>query len=137
MISYQVTAKQFTGTSYDEVVRKARRLFHDLERQTRRQPYLRSAYFGKRKIFLNYFWLHLDQKPKRERIHRMIFLPCAVELIRNSRNVPSSKPNPNAAKETLHRFTGLTPDKETFYVQIKEDQKTKRLSLMSVFSPEL
>lgn len=41
--------------------------------------------------------------------------------------------NPNKKTEALHRFAGLTKDKELFYVQIKEDLRTDRKYFMSVF----
>jgi len=57
-------------------------------------------------------------------------------LIKNIRLEPTSKQNPNKPKEILHRFAGLTKDKEIFYVQIKEDKNTDKKYFMSVFSPE-
>lgn len=49
---------------------------------------------------------------------------------------PTSKQNPNKPAEILHRFAGLTKDKEIFFVQIKEDKKTDQRHLLSVFPEE-
>jgi len=59
-----------------------------------------------------------------------------LELAKNSRNRPVSKENPNKRGEILHRFAGLTRDKEVFFVQIKEDKKGKKKYFMSCFPPE-
>lgn len=136
MILYKTKLKKIGGTSYKEVVKKARAAFHLIEKRSKRIVYLRSVYFNKEKIFLNLFWEHLNQKPPRERIKRLKFLACAFDLIENSCNKPTSKPNPNHKKEILHRFGGMTKEGELFYVQIKENPKTKRKDLMSVFPAE-
>lgn len=119
MIIFQTKSKKLGGTSYDELIKKARRIFHDIESQSKRKPYIRSAYFDKDKVFFDYFWEHLNQKPRRERIKRLAYLPCGIELIKESRHKPVSKVNPNRKTEILHRFIGETKDKEAFYVQIK------------------
>ena len=136
MIAYQCKNSKIAGTDFKEVARKARLFFHSIESRTKRQPYIRSAYFDKEKIFLNYFWPHLDQKSRRERLKRLVYLSCAIELIEYSRAKPTSKIDPNQKDELFHRFTGLTKKKELFYVQIKEDLKSKKKYLMSVFPPE-
>lgn len=41
-----------------------------------------------------------------------------------SRFEPKSKENPNRRSEIIHRFGGITKDKELLYVQIKEDKRT-------------
>ena len=136
MIPYKTKIKKVGGTSYKEVVKKARAIFHLIEKRSKRIAYLRSGYFDKEKIFINLFWTHLNQKSPRERIKRLKFIGCAFDLIENSRDKPSSKPNPNNKKELLHRFGGVTQKGELFYVQIKESTKTKRKDFMSVFSAE-
>ena len=133
---YQTRSRKLSGTSYSEIIKKARLVFHSIEKRSKRTAYLKSPYFNKEKIFLNLFWDHLNQKHQRERKCRLKFLPCAFELIENSRNKPVSKPNPNDKTEILHRFGGLTPDSTLFYVQIKENIKTGRKDFMSVFMSE-
>ena len=44
-----------------------------------------------------------------------------------------SKDNPNNAKEILHRFAGKSKDKQSFYVQIKENKQNDEKYFMSVF----
>jgi len=136
MSVYKTKIKKIGGTSYREIIKKARAIFHQIEKRSRRSAYLRSAYFKKEKVFLNLFWEHLCQKPRRERKWRLKFLSCAFDLIENSRKKPTSTINPNDKREVLHRFDGLTPTDEMFFVQIKENKKTGRKDFMSVFPEE-
>ena len=95
---------------------------------------MRSAYFDKQKIFLGLFWQHLHEKENvRDKVRRLKYYPCAIELIQKSRVEPTSKENPNRPGEIVHRFAGSTPDNELFFVQIKEDKRTNQKLLMSVF----
>ncbi|MDO8471955.1 MAG: hypothetical protein Q7S64_02290 [bacterium] len=73
---------------------------------------------------------------RKTRTKRLAYLPCAIDLIEHSRNVPTMKVNPNKKTELLYRFGGLTKEKEVFYVQIKENVKTGAKYLMSIFPPE-
>lgn len=56
-----------------------------------------------------------------------------MELIQNTKLHPLSRENPNDRGEILHRFTGITAEKEIFFVQIKEDKKTTQKYLISIF----
>ncbi len=134
-ILYQAKTQRLGGTSWNEVCPKARRLLHEIENKTKRRPYIRSAYFKKEKVFINYFWPHLNEKPRRERLDRLRYLPCAIELIERSRHRPAKTVNPNKPKEKLYRFAGMTPRQELFFVQIKED-RTGAKYFMSIF-PEI
>lgn len=133
IIPYQTKIAVLTGTSFEEVAKKARRVFTEISKKTKRQAYVRSAYFKREKVFLNYYWPHLNQKEKRDRIRRLKLLPCALELIERSRNHPTMRVNPNNKHEILYRFAGLTSGKELFRVQIKENTKTGNRYLMSTF----
>ena len=135
IIPYQTKTKKLPGTSYGEVREYALEVFQTIKKKTKRRPYVRSAYFNKQKIFFDFFWTHLFEKSPRERFKRLKYFAAAVELIRNSRNEPISKQNPNKPVEVLHRFAGLTKSKELFYVQVKEDRRTGRKYLMSCFPP--
>lgn len=130
---YQTRVKKFSGTDDKEVYVKARSFYLVLTKKTRRRPYVRSAYFGKEKIFIDTFWQHMHQKNRRDRNRRMRYLPCAIELIQNSRYSPITVQNPNRYQELLHRFVGMTSNHELFYVQIKEHKRNKQKSLMSIF----
>lgn len=140
MIPYQTKSNKLTGTSLKEVKKGAMVLYKEIVSFTKRRPYLRSAYFRKRrkkqKIFLDYFWTHLYQKSPKERFKRLKYFKASIDLIKNSRNKPVSKQNPNDKNEILHRFAGLTRSKELFYVQIKEDAKLDKIYFMSCFPPE-
>jgi len=94
---------------------------------------LRSAYFKKDKIFLHYYWEHLWAQNWRDRVRRLKYYSCALDLIKNSKSDPISKENPNKKSEILHRFAGTTKDKELFFVQIKEDKRSGEKHFMSVF----
>ena len=133
MKPFPVKTEKLAGYSDQEVIKKAKDYFKAVERKTKRQPYIRSAYFGKQKIFFTYFWKHLYQKPPRERRRRLQFFPCALELIQKCRNAPESMINVSKEIEILHRFRGVTKDKQVFFVQIKENRKTDRKEFMSVF----
>ncbi len=134
---YRVKCEKLSGTDYREVYHKAYSLYKPLKARTKRRPHIRSAYFMKDKIFLGLFWQHIDDKTNfRDKIRRLKFFPCALELIRNSKFEPTSKQNPNNPSEILHRLGGLTKDSELFFVQIKEDKKSGQKWFLSVFPEE-
>lgn len=135
MKPHKVTTKKLSGTSYSEVERAARKLHNQISARTKRNPYIRSAYFHKDKVFINSFWQHLSQKPRRDRKRRLKYYPCAIELLRNGRAAPVSKLNPNKSSETLYRFAGLTVDNELFYVQVREARRSRNKYFVSVFPP--
>lgn len=135
MKPFPVKSQKLAGSSDKEVIKKAQRYFSNIKRKTKRRTYIRSAYFGKQKIFFTHFWTHLFQKTPRRRRQRLAFLPCAVELIKKCRNEPTTKTNPNKKSEMLHRFYGITKEKEVFFVQIKENVNTDRKELMSIVVP--
>lgn len=136
MILYQTKVSRLTGSNDRDIHKKVRKLFNQIEKRTKRKPYIRSPYFKKQKVFFDFFWIHLNQKGNTERINRLKYLGCAIDLIANSRNKPSSRVNPNKKHEMLYRFGGTTKEKELFFVQIKEDIKKKKLYFMSVFSTD-
>jgi hypothetical protein len=136
MKPYQSKFKKLSGTDYKEIHHQAFDIYKQIKSKSKRKPYVRSVYFNKEKVFLDYFWQHLWQKNWRDRNRRLKYYPCAIDLIKNSKLEPISKQNPNKPTEMLHRFAGLTKDKELFFVQIKEDKKTSQKHFMSVFPPE-
>lgn len=130
---YQTKSGKLPGTSYKEVHRRALEIYKTVKRKTKRKPYIRSAYFKRQKIFFDYFWIHLSQKSFPEKIRRLQYFAAAVDLLQYSRITPTSKENPNKQSEILHRFGGMTKNREKFYVQIKEHKPTGTKQLMSVF----
>lgn len=66
MIAYQTKANKLSGSNYAEIKKRAMFVFNQIKKKTKRQAYIRSAYFQKDKIFFNYFWDHLFQKPHKE-----------------------------------------------------------------------
>ena len=131
---YKTKIKKFPGTEFREVHGPAFGLYTEIKKKTKRRAYVRSAYFNKDKIFLDLFWHHLFEKSNwRDRVRRMKYFACAIELIQKSRFEPKTKENPNKHGEILHRFYGTTAENELFYVQIKEDKKKNQKFLISVF----
>ena len=129
------TAKSITysGRSYIDVERKARAHYKAIASLTRRNPYIRSRYFKKDKIFLKLFWEHIMQKHQGERKRRLKYYACAIELLRHTTFPPDTKMNPNGAREWVHRFYGRTATGIKFGVQVKHDIKSGNKFFMSVF----
>ena len=133
IIPYQTKVRKLSGNRYGEIKKQVMFLFNNIKKRTKRKPYIRSAYFDKQKIFFDYFWPHLSQKNPKERVRRLRYFEASLEVIRKSRNNPVSEENPHKKNEILHRFAGLTKDKELFFVQIKENKKSGRKYFMSCF----
>ncbi|MBU1136940.1 hypothetical protein KKD72_01040 [Patescibacteria group bacterium] len=133
MIPYQTNKNKLPGTNYSEVRKQAIFVFNQVKKRTKRRPYIRSFYFKKQKIFFDYFWAHLRQKPPKERFKRLQYFEAAIDLIKNCKKEPTSKQNPNKKTEIIHRFIGITKNKEQFFVQIKEDLRTDKKYFMSCF----
>ena len=98
------------------------------------EPYLRSKYFKNEKVFLTLFWSHLVQKRERDRVRRLKFFPCAMDLIIKSALNPETRENFQKKDELLHRFYGETKDGDKFVVQIKENKRSKRKGLISIYN---
>jgi len=131
---YKTKGKKISGSSFREVHRSALHVYATIRRKTKRRPYVRSIYFSKNKVFLDLFWHHLFEKQNwRDRIRRVSYFECAIELIQKSRCEPESKQNVNRPSEILHRFYGVTPDKDYFCIQIKEDKRSGQKFLLSIF----
>ncbi len=134
---YKTKAKKLPGTSYKEIRKRAFGLHQELRKKTKRKPYVRSLYFKKEKIFIDLFWGHLFEKKNYwDQMRRMKFFACGLELIQKSNLEPVSKENPNKTAEILHRFAGMSADKELFFVQIKEDKRSGHKWLISIFPVE-
>lgn len=137
-MKYFITkSSSFSGSDYREVNRKATVLYRNIKKKTKRRPYVRSAFFDKSKVFLELFWQHLWQKQNfRDKIRRLRYFACAIELIECSKIQPSSKVNPNRRLESLHRFSGVSRDGHPFIVQIKENTENGEKWLISIFPEE-
>lgn len=121
------------GSSYDEVIALARKEFHKIENLTKRQPYVRSSYFNKDKVFISLYWTHLMQLHRRDRTLRLKFYKAAIDLMRNTRHEPETIFKKDDLSIILHRFYGETKDGVGFCVQIKQDKRSGRKDFMSVF----
>jgi len=133
-MEYFITSKnKLPGTSFHEINKVAESLYKEIKSRTKRTPYIRSNYFKKEKVFLTLFWAHLFDKREKDRVRRLKFFHCALDLIRNSSIDPITRENFKRKDEMLHRFYGRTKDKEIFVVQIKENKRTGRKDLISVY----
>ena len=119
----QVKASPYSGSDYSELYPKARKLYNQIKGQTKRQPYVRSKYFKNQKVFIELFWVHLNQKNNKDRVKRIRFYGAGIELLREIRQEPITKSNPNKPNELLHRFAGVTIQGDLFYIQVKENTK--------------
>ncbi|MBI4067355.1 hypothetical protein HY407_03150 [Candidatus Gottesmanbacteria bacterium] len=133
-IPYKTKMGKIPGTSYQDVFKRSMEIYTQIKGKSKRKPYIRSAYFGKQKVFFDYFWIHLWHKGGyKERVRRLKYFEAAIEVLKHSKNKPTSKFNPNKLSETLHRFTGPTEDNELFYVQVKEHVPSGKKFFMSCF----
>lgn len=130
---YKSKASLLPGSSYDEVLAQARREHKKIENLTKRQPYVRSTYFNKDKIFISLFWIHLMQKHRKDRTRRLKLYNAAVDLMRNSRCEPDTIFNKQNLSMLLHRFYGKTRDEIEYCVQVKQNKRSGRLDFMSVY----
>lgn len=134
---YKAKAKKIHGTEFREVHRPAFNLYTKIKKKSKRRTYIRSAFFNKEKVFLDLYWHHLFEKLNwRDRVRRLKYFGCALELIKNSRCNPNITKNPNVPNEMLYRFYGASADNELFCVQIKENLKKKQKFLISVYPAE-
>ena len=129
---YTTKIKKLPGTSYSEVLPQANAIYKSLQARTKRRPYLRSAYFKKEKIFLDYFWHHLREKRLNDRMRRLQYYACGLDLIAHSHVKPIKALNPNRPSEVWYRFVGKNGNGEKFTVQIKENKDGEK-SLMSIY----
>lgn len=130
---YKTKIRHLSGSNYAEVSGNARFLYKEISSRTKRRPYIRSAYFKKEKIFLDYFWEHLMTKNQSDRLRRLKQYSCGLDLIKNSKIRPSSRISKEKRSEMLHRFYGKNGCGEIFIVQVKENLRTGEKAFISVF----
>ncbi len=133
MSVYQSKHDLLPGSSYDEVVKVARKEFNTIRKITKRQPYVRSKYFRGDKVFVTVFWEHIMQKHRGTIFKRLKFYKAAIDVIRNSTASPETHIDTKQDTVYLHRFYGQTRSGIEFCVQIKEDRRSGRKDFMSVF----
>ncbi len=130
---YKTGAGLLPGSNYAEVYRRAKEVFAVVKGKTKRKPYIRSKHFDREKIFFDYFWVHLYQKPPRERMKRLKYVAAALEVLHQSQYPPKSIVHRHNQHEMLHRFAGVTPHGQKFFVQVKETISTGTKQFMSTF----
>jgi len=130
---YKCKQNKIAGSSFNEIKSSAYGIFKSIKSKTKRTPYIRSKYFKKDKIFINIFWKHLFDKKEKDRVRRLKFYNCGIELIEKSVNNPETRENFQKKDELLHRFYGRVRNNEKFVVQIKENKRTKRKDLISIY----
>lgn len=130
---YKCKSGILPGHNYAAIVKIAWQVFKSAAAQTKRRPYIRSAYFGGEKIFLDNFWPHLNQKNPRDRWRRLQFLKAAIELIHCSCQKPIIEQADPTGREIFYRFIGICSGR-LFVVQIKEDCTRRQKFFMSAFA---
>ncbi|MFA5158343.1 MAG: hypothetical protein WC451_04140 [Patescibacteria group bacterium] len=136
MIPYKTKINKLPGSNLGEISKSAWKIYHQIEKLTKRKPYVRSKYFKKDKIFFDFFWDHLKSKSPKERFKRLKLFTAAIDTIKNSTCIPVIKNNPNKKSEIFYRFSGQLKTGELFIVQIKENKISKRKYFMSCFPVE-
>jgi len=131
--AYKTDAPLINGSSYGEINKNAKRYYKELCSKTKRKPYIRSAYFGGQKVFLEIFWSHLYNKNSFDQTRRLRYYACAIDLIAHSKCHPEIMKNPRDQSETFYRFTGTARDGKRFRVQVKESANKKGRYFISVF----
>jgi len=125
--------KPIPGSQLKLIEEQARAQYKEIGRQTKRNPYVRSQYFNKEKIFLELFWIHLSQKHDNEQKRRLKLYPCAIDLLKNTACSPGIFRDSRKSNEKYYRFYGITINGIEFCVQVKEDKRTGNKHFMSVF----
>lgn len=137
MDAFKTKSRRLPSTHWDKVMKNAFGQYKEITRKTKRRPYVRSACFDKEKIFLGLFWHHLHEKTNiRDKTRRLKYFPCAIELMQNSKVKPTTQISKEEPTVYLHRFADITPDNDSFFLQIKENIKSKQKWLISVFPYE-
>lgn len=132
MDAYKTTKEKYPGTSFLEIRKYADYDNRLIVSHTKRMPYVRSKYFHGEKIFLRLFWKHLFEKHEKDRVRRLKYFNCALDLLRNSTYNPETRENFKQKNELLHRFRG-TVGTDNFIVQVKENKRSKRKDFISVY----
>lgn len=133
---YKSKYSKLPGTSYPEVVKRVRREYHAIQKKTpRRQPYIRSKYFTRDKVFINEFWNHLESKSWADRLRRLKLFPCAIDLLMNTTVSPEVTQKAHRSGEVFYRFSGQTADGQFYYVQVRQNSKGRK-DFISVFPAE-
>jgi hypothetical protein len=121
------------GTNYQEVYSNAYSIYKSFVSKTKRKPYIRSKYFHRQKIFLDFFWSHIHQKNMRDRTRRLKYYACALDLIRNNLLPPISENDKSHRSRKWYRFAGRNSHNEVFFVQIMEDINNRQKYFISTF----
>lgn len=121
------------GSSRDELYSVAKKEYKKVEALTKRQPYVRSTYFNKDKIFVSIFWQHLAKIQRTKQAKRLKLYKAAIDLLRNSHCEPETIFQKDDLSTLLHRFYGVTKDGTHFCVQVKHNKRSDRKDFMSVF----
>lgn len=130
---YQCKTQPLIGNRFVGILPQARSVFRVLQKQTKRRPYIRSLYFQKEKVFFDFFWHHLEQKSIVDRVRRLKYLPCALELLRKSRLNPQIFIDSNQKQIIKYRFIGMASESTYFAVIIQENLKKRNKQLISIY----
>jgi hypothetical protein len=127
---FKIKTLPFTGSSRQELFKKARRHYKNIITNPRRKPAVRCKVLGGEKVFLDMFWQYIGVKNSGDRGRRVAFFGCGIELIKNTNYKPETTTDPNSKQKYL-QLGGVTPNGQKFVVHIKKDNKHNYY--MSVF----
>ena len=130
---WKVKAKPLPGSKLVVARSAFNKFFTKTFSGSKRKPYIRSKFFGKRKVFVHLFREHTYQKHRQEQIRRLKLFPAALDLIIHSTCKPLSKSHQTKSYLMLHRFYGRFSNGKAFAVQISENKKRSELFFLSVF----
>ncbi|MDR1300331.1 MAG: hypothetical protein LBK50_01340 [Candidatus Nomurabacteria bacterium] len=128
---FKIKTRPISGSNLKEVSKKMLREFHDIEQRTKRRPSVRCKAFENSKIFIGEYISHQNQKKRADRLRRLKFFPCAIDLIENTTEKPTEKVLKSG--EVLYRLYGIAGNGQKFIVQISKNQNTGNKRLMSSF----
>jgi hypothetical protein len=131
MCYFKIKTRPIPGTNLKEVTKKMMLAFHDIEKRTKRRPSIKCKVLGNDKIFIGEYIAHQGQKMRIDKLRRLKFFPCAIDLIKNTTEKPTEKVLRSG--EVLYRLYGIAGNGQKFIVQISQNPKTGNKRLMSSF----
>jgi hypothetical protein len=129
---FQSKYNEMAGTSYCELINKAHAIVNALNPNHRRKENVHCGYYSGEKIFFEYFWQHQSNKPPADKMRRIRFFQCAVDLLQNTTYAPNIEPSGKNSSELWLSFYGKTKSGVKFVVHLKSNQRGNKY-LMSIF----
>jgi hypothetical protein len=117
---FQSTSHLISGKNNKAKLKKYREYYRQLRKNCSgkkgmRRPHVRSYMFNRKKVFLDRFNAKFNTLRKDNIARRIVFLPCVVDLLRNSKDEPYKK-NKN------YILSGMAPNGQVFRLIIRKDK---------------